>query len=113
MRRRTPRSTRTYTLFPYTTRFRSRGGVGDEVPSQLFANLGYAVLSGQRPDASLLPVGRDQNGPRRGSLLKDFKDRRSVLSAIEIAVQSLIKRGIVNPRAVGINGLSDGSSTVQ
>src|SRR3546814_3483593 len=32
MRRVPPRSTRTDTLFPYTTRFRSRGGVGEAMP---------------------------------------------------------------------------------
>jgi dipeptidyl aminopeptidase/acylaminoacyl peptidase len=106
---------RTYPLIvvQYISRGFLRGGVGDEFPIQLFANHGYAVLSVQRPDSSLLPMRSDQNSSRRESLLTDFKDRRSVLSAIEIGVQILIERGIVNPREVGITGLSDGSSTVQ
>src|SRR3546814_18553031 len=33
MRRRQPRSTRTYTLFPYTTLFRSASGSPDRLPS--------------------------------------------------------------------------------
>jgi dipeptidyl aminopeptidase/acylaminoacyl peptidase len=106
---------RTYPLIvvQYISRGFLRGGVGDEFPIQLFANHGYAVLSVQRPESSLLPLRSGQNGSRRDSLLKDFIDRRSVLSAIEIAVQNLISRGIVDPKQVGITGLSDGSSTVQ
>ena len=106
---------RTYPLIvvQYLSRGFLRGGVGDEFPVQAFASRGYAVLSVQRPDSSLLRLEFDRNGVDPASLVRDFRDRRSVLSAIEIAVRRLINRGIVNPRQVGITGLSDGSSTVQ
>ncbi|QJR02787.1 Atxe2 family lasso peptide isopeptidase [Sphingobium yanoikuyae] len=97
----------------YISRGFLRGGVGDEFPIQLFANRGYAVLSVQRPDArDLVPNATEMNDFQR-QLLKDFKDRRSVLSSIEIGVKMLIGRGIVDPVKVGLTGLSDGSSTVQ
>ncbi|MGN6376895.1 MAG: Atxe2 family lasso peptide isopeptidase [Sphingomonas sp.] len=97
----------------YQSRGFLRGGTGDEFPIQLFANHGFAVLSIQRP----APVGEitrprtyvdvDRIG------LRDFADRRSVLSVVERGVRALIAKGIVEPDAVGITGLSDGSSTVQ
>src|SRR3546814_3799656 len=43
MIRRPPRSTRTYTLFPYTTLFRSDPGPAPQVPDWLLASE-YAVL---------------------------------------------------------------------
>jgi hypothetical protein len=97
----------------YISRGFLRGGVGDEFPIQLFASRGYAVLSVQRPDArDLVPNATEMNDFQR-QLLRDFKDRRSVLSSIEIGVKMLIGRGTVDPSKVGLTGLSDGSSTVQ
>lgn len=97
----------------YISRGFLRGGVGDEFPIQLFSNRGYAVLSVQRPDArDLVPNATEMTDFQR-QLLKDFKDRRSVLSSIEIGVKMLIGHGIVDPAKVGLTGLSDGSSTVQ
>lgn len=96
----------------YISRGFLRGGVGDEFPIQAFANNGYAILSVQRPDASLLQrefIGRTHDDKSIEKLI----DRRSVLSSIETAVRSLIDRGIANPLQIGITGLSDGSSTVQ
>jgi hypothetical protein len=97
----------------YISRGFLRGGVGDEFPIQAFANRGYAVLSVQRPDASLLQRGPSSNGVRDDKAIEKLKDRRSVLSSIENAVHSLIERGVANPLEIGITGLSDGSSTVQ
>lgn len=106
---------RTYPLIvvQYTSRGFLRGGVGDEFPIQAFANRGYAVLSVQRPDASFLQGESDRDGARNGKSIEKLKDRRSVLSSIETAVQSLVDRGVANPLQLGITGLSDGSSTVQ
>lgn len=97
----------------YTSRGFLRGGVGDEFPIQLFANKGYAVLSVQRPSARHLVGTFDSAQDYERKIIEGFKDRRSVLSAIETAVRSLIDRGIVDADRVGITGLSDGSSTVQ
>ncbi|WOF45064.1 Atxe2 family lasso peptide isopeptidase [Sphingopyxis indica] len=97
----------------YISRGFLRGGVGDEFPIQLFSNHGYAVLSVQRPSATRLIPDAENRTELERRLLTDFKDRRSVLSSIELAVHALINRGIVDPERVGITGLSDGSSTVQ
>ncbi|HEX7855883.1 MAG TPA: Atxe2 family lasso peptide isopeptidase [Sphingobium sp.] len=97
----------------YQSRGFLRGGTGDEFPIQAFANHGYAVLSIQRPSARDLAPGATGGKDLDRQILKDFKDRRSVLSSIETAVGILTKRGLVDPRHVGIGGISDGSSTVQ
>ncbi|WP_454885460.1 Atxe2 family lasso peptide isopeptidase [Sphingomonas oryzagri] len=100
-------------IVQYQSRGFLRGGVGDEFPIQLFANHGFVVLSAQRPG----PAGGvgdpvDAIDIDRRNLV-DFADRRNVLSVIEQGVDTLVARGIVDPAAVGITGLSDGSSTVQ
>ncbi|MEG3178261.1 Atxe2 family lasso peptide isopeptidase [Sphingomonas sp. RB3P16] len=97
----------------YQSRGFLRGGTGDEFPIQLFANHGFAVLSVQRPaPAGSMGPATDAIDLDRRNLIA-FSDRRNVLSVIEQGVDSLVARGIVDPRAVGITGLSDGSSTVQ
>lgn len=96
----------------YVTRGFLRGGTGDEYPIQALANRGFAVLSLQRPQSPAIAPSADQSSINRADL-RDFIDRRSVLSSIEVAVQELVKRGIVDATRVGITGLSDGSSTVQ
>uniref|UniRef100_UPI00082CDB02 Atxe2 family lasso peptide isopeptidase n=1 Tax=Novosphingobium naphthalenivorans TaxID=273168 RepID=UPI00082CDB02 len=97
----------------YISRGFLRGGTGDEYPIQAFANRGYAVLSIQRPRSPVaVPDAASYTDLDKADLV-GFKDRKNVLSAIETAVQSLIDRGIVDPKRVGITGLSDGASTVQ
>lgn len=97
----------------YISRGFLRGGVGDEFPIQVFANNGYAVLSVQRPSATRLIPDATSRMELERRLLEGFKDRRSVLSAIENGVAIVVKRGIADPGRIGITGLSDGSSTVQ
>lgn len=97
----------------YTSRGFLRGGTGDEVPIQALSNRGFAVLSLQRPSPLPLARGAQDAYEVDRMLLRDLRDRRSVLSAIESAVQQLVRRGIVDKRRIGISGLSDGSSTVQ
>lgn len=97
----------------YVSRGFLRGGVGDEFPIQVFANRGYAVLSIQRPDFQIPDEYSGDRISRERWRLQDFRDRRSVLSSIEVAVETLIRRGIADPKRIGITGLSDGSSTVQ
>jgi dipeptidyl aminopeptidase/acylaminoacyl peptidase len=97
----------------YESRGFLRGGTGDEVPIQAFANRGYAVLSYQRPAQWALtgPV-RDETEMDRKFMI-GFAGRRSILSSIESGVRLLLARGIADGDRVGITGLSDGSSTVQ
>ncbi|WP_222887015.1 Atxe2 family lasso peptide isopeptidase [Sphingobium sp. PNB] len=97
----------------YVSRGFLRGGVGDEFPIQVFANHGFAVLSVQRPDFQIPKEAAADRIGRERWRLQDFKDRRSVLSSIEAAVETLIRRGIADRERIGITGLSDGSSTVQ
>src|SRR3546814_739219 len=67
MIRRPPRSTRTDTLFPYTTLFRSRAGIFHEDAhfGLLARNRNETALDGERPDAgkditAVLGVGDDR-----------------------------------------------------
>ncbi|MFA6123213.1 MAG: Atxe2 family lasso peptide isopeptidase [Sphingomonas sp.] len=97
----------------YQSRGFLRGGVGDEFPIQLFANNGFAVLSLQRPaPAGAVADATDPIDIDRRNLI-GFADRRNVLSVIDKGIDALIARGVVEPSAIGITGLSDGSSTVQ
>lgn len=100
-------------IVQYDTRGFLRGGVGDEFPIQAFANRGYAVLSFSRPTHFAMARGAtDLAAINRGNLT-DFADRRSVLSSLEVAIDNLVARGIVDRAKVGITGLSDGGSTIE
>ncbi len=93
----------------YDTRGFLRGGTGDEYPIQAFANRGYAVLSFRRPDP---PVqGAQDFIEARRMALASFADRRSVHSSLEDGVRLAIDQGVADPQALGITGLSDGSTT--
>jgi dipeptidyl aminopeptidase/acylaminoacyl peptidase len=106
---------KTYPLIvvQYRTRGFLRAGVGEEYPIQAFAGDGYAVLSADNPlHIGYRPEAKNYIGVDAISL-RDFAQRRSALSSIETVVVGLIEHGIVDPRRIGITGLSDGSSTVQ
>lgn len=97
----------------YRTRGFLRGGVGDEVPIQSFASNGYFVLSVDVQDVEAI-VGKQKNAAASAMAFNhNFLGRRHILSAIETAVRSLIGRGSIDRKRVGIAGLSEGSSTVQ
>lgn len=72
----------------YVSRGFLRGGVGDEFPIQVFANRGFAVLSIQRPDFQIPKEYSSDRVRRERWRLQGFRDRRSVLSSIEVAVVS-------------------------
>ncbi len=100
-------------IVQYDTRGFLRGGVGDEFPIQAFANRDYAVLSFSRPTPFAMTRGAsDVDAINRGNLA-GFADRRSVLSSLEVVIDSLAERGIIDRAKVGITGLSDGGSTVE
>jgi dipeptidyl aminopeptidase/acylaminoacyl peptidase len=90
-----------------------RGGTGDEVPIQLLAARGFAVLSFARPDFVPEALGARTEAELRLANRKDWIDRRRVQSSLERAIALAIASGSVDPARMGISGFSDGSSTVQ
>src|SRR3546814_19617005 len=81
MRRRPPRSTRTYTLFPYTTLFRSLVDDYGHHPKELAAV--FAAARGGWPDRRLVVAFQ----PHRYSRTRDlFDDFAGVLSDVDALV---------------------------
>ncbi|ODU71178.1 MAG: hypothetical protein ABT11_04490 [Novosphingobium sp. SCN 66-18] len=97
----------------YQTRGFLRGATGDEYPIQLFAARGFAVLSTERTQ----DVGTDTAGIRTvEDLLRHgtthWTDRRNVQSSLDRGVATLVDQGLIDPRRVGLTGLSDGATSV-
>ena len=97
----------------YTSHGFLRGGTGDEFPIQLFAAKGFAVLSFARPDFAVEKVAAETSTGFSRWLREDWRDRRSVQSSLEIAVDKAVSTGAVDPNRMGISGFSDGTSTTQ
>jgi len=94
----------------YDTRGFLRGGTGDAFPIQVYANAGYAVLSVSRPD---LTPGKDKRTDVKEAEranLAAFANRKSELSALEVAAQLAIDRGVADPKRIGLTGMSDGAT---
>ncbi len=90
-----------------------RGGTGDDYPIQLMAANGLAVLSLQRP-SHVAMQGRATSWDEFNRIgQKDWADRRSILSALDLAVDAAIATGSVDGHRIGITGMSDGGTTVQ
>ena len=103
-------------IVQYSSRGFLRGGTGDEYPIQLFAAYGFAVLSVQAPPAfyeSLPDPGWRTWQEAEVENIRGWRDRRSNLSTVLSGVDLLVRRGVVDPRRIGITGLSDGATTVQ
>lgn len=87
------------------------GGTGDEYPVHVLAQHGFFVLSVDRPDhwplAARLPAEELQ---RRTEL--DHTEQTSKQAALEILIDRLNARGLVDTKRIGITGLSDGAETV-
>lgn len=97
----------------YVSRGFLRGGTGDEYPIFLLAQHGFAVLSFQRPAA--LPAtehATDLNALQRINI-KDWAERRAIVSALDRGVDAAIATGTVDPGRLGITGMSDGATTTQ
>ncbi|WP_298670734.1 Atxe2 family lasso peptide isopeptidase [uncultured Sphingomonas sp.] len=90
-----------------------RGGVGDEVPIQVLAGRGFAVLSIERPFDPPGTEGATSELDYRRLVRKDWIDRKSVQSAIETAIKAAVDTGMVDGRRLGISGFSEGSSATQ
>lgn len=96
----------------YESRGFLRGGTGDEYPIQPLAERGYAVLSVNRPELSGLRAARTDEQMGREAL-RNWTERRNVVSSIMAGVDAAERLGIVDPRKVGITGLSDGSTALE
>ena len=103
-------------IVQYVTRGFLRGGTGDEYPIQLFAARGYAVLSVQAPPSFYESLGK---GPWRDFRdaevedMKDWRDRRSIFSALVEGIHAAERLGVVDEKRIGLTGLSDGATTAQ
>lgn len=97
----------------YVSRGLLRGGVGDEYPIFALAAKGYAVLSVNRPPHIGLLAGAGDLVAAERANLRNWANRKSILSSIETPLQQLIDDGLIDPKKIGITGLSDGSTTVQ
>lgn len=100
-------------IVQYRSRGFLRGGVGDEFPIQAFANRGYFVLSVENHSYEAVVGTKVAPSSITRAFNTDFLGRKSLLSSIETMVRSLVSRGLIDSRRIGITGLSDGSSTVQ
>lgn len=80
------------------------GATGDEVPIQVFASNGFLVLAFNAPD-------------RRPAIPGDFRTQMltwySPLSSLEVIVRRLVQEGLVDPKRVGLTGLSYGAEITQ
>lgn len=95
----------------YQSRGFLRGGTGDDYPIFLFAQRGYAVLSFQRTPQVANDYPTADRDARQRINVEGWRDRKRVFSALEAAVDAAIGRGVVDPGAIGISGMSDGAST--
>lgn len=91
-----------------------RGATGDEYPIHAFAARGFAVLSLERPPF----FGSDHAGIHTTRELaiagiRDWNERRSLLSSLVTGVRAALARGDIDPARIGITGLSDGASTTR
>lgn len=101
-------------IVQYQSRGFLRGGTGDEYPIFLLAQRGFAVLSFDRPPpvASLSP-GLKSAEELNAANERGWAERRSIQSALLAGVDATIATGWVDPRRVGITGLSDGATAAR
>lgn len=98
----------------YHSRGFLRGGTGDEYPIFLYAARGFAVLSVEEPpDISSAYPDLKTWDEANAIGIKDWGERRNTLSSLEEEVKRAIATGAVDPKRIGITGLSDGATTVQ
>ncbi len=101
-------------IVQYRSRGFLRGGTGDDYPVFLFAARGYAVLSLEQPHnvAYARPDLPDWDAVNAFST-HDWRERQSLYSSLDAAIDAGVAAGVVDPKRIGITGLSDGATTVQ
>lgn len=97
----------------YTSQGFLRGGSGDDYPIYLFAQRGFVVLNIQRPRAVAAGSGAADLDEFQRINVKDWADRRRIFAGLDAGVDTVIGLGVVDPKKIGLTGLSDGSGTVQ
>jgi hypothetical protein len=97
----------------YISRGFLRGGTGDEYPMFLLARHRFAVLSFQRPAALPATERASDINALQAINIKDWAERRAIVSALDAGVDAAIATGTVDPERVGITGMSDGATTTQ
>lgn len=99
-------------IVQYNSRGFLKGGTGNEYPIHLLAAKGFAVLSFDRPsdwqNLGKIPVGLEWEKKE----WEGAYEKRRALTALEIIIDRLDERGIIDPDRVGITGLSDGAETL-
>jgi dipeptidyl aminopeptidase/acylaminoacyl peptidase len=91
-----------------------RGGVGDEFPTHAFAANGFAVLcfSQTGVDRDIFKTLVDPLAILRAEY-EDFAKHKQSVSSLEVIIDALAQRGLVDPRRVGLTGLSAGVEVLQ
>jgi dipeptidyl aminopeptidase/acylaminoacyl peptidase len=90
----------------YQNRGFLRGGTGDEFPIHVLAARGFAVLALDRP-------GVVQLATTTTGVSKDWEDRKNVHASLEAGLNRVLQFGFVDPKRMGITGLSNGAATAQ
>ena len=97
----------------YWSRGFLRGGIGDEYPIQLLAENGYVVLSFQMPSESAEAAAAPDGNAAQAIKVRNWSGRRRIFSALDAGIDAVIGKGVADPAAIAITGMSDGASTVQ
>ncbi|MCW2387176.1 dipeptidyl aminopeptidase/acylaminoacyl peptidase [Sphingobium sp. B11D3B] len=97
----------------YNSRGFLRGGTGDEVPIQVLAARGFAVLSFERPFGVPQTMNARSEREYRDLARTDWIDRRSVQSALEEAIRQAVATQWIDPDRIGISGFSEGTTMTQ
>ncbi|EIZ78131.1 acylaminoacyl-peptidase [Novosphingobium sp. Rr 2-17] len=91
-----------------------RGGIGDDYPIFPMAAKGLAVLSFERPTSVANADETVKTWEQfRAAESRDWAERKSLLSAIDKGIDAAIATGTIDPKRIGITGLSDGASTIE
>lgn len=98
-------------IVQYHSRGFLRGGTGDEYPIHVFASKGFAVLSFERPRDWHIEETAQSYDEADVENWRNLHDRQMVFSVLSAGIRVLENIGIVDPKRVGITGLSDGANT--
>lgn len=100
-------------IVQYRSRGFLRGGTGDEYPIHPLATHGFFVLSFDRPDPDNAALARNADRfEREREEWHQFRERKRILSALEVVVEELDGRELIDSNNIGLTGFSDGAETV-